>query len=159
MIRQIVAVLVGVVTAFALVAVVESMGHAVYPIPDGVDLNDPSQLAQFVRNLPPGAFVFVLAGWGLGTLAGGLLACAIAKEKLLLFASIVGLAVLVAAIINLVTIPHPVWVTIAGVGVIALATVLAAAISTSHYKAEIEAIKAKRRLSGAVPRYNWKDPD
>ena len=159
MIRQIVAVLVGAVTAFAVVAVVESLGHAMYPMPDGIDVNDPSQMAQFVRNLPPGAFVFVLAGWGLGTLAGGLLAGAVAKEKLLLLASLVGLAVLVAAIINLVTIPHPVWFTIAGVGVIALATVLAAAISTSSFKAEIEATKAKRRLSGAVPKYNWKDSD
>ena len=132
MIRQILAVLLGVVTAFALVALVEWIGHAVYPMPEGLDVNDPAAMARYVQTLPAGAFVFVLVGWGVGTLAGGLIACAIMKEKPLLHASIVGLAVLVAALINLFTIPHPVWFTIAGIGIILLSAVLAAALSTRH---------------------------
>ena len=130
MIRQVLAVLLGVVTAFALVALVEWMGHMMYPVPEGLDVNDPVEMARYIRDLPAGAFVFVLGAWGVGTLAGGWVACVVMKDKPLLYASIVGIAVLIGAAINVFTIPHPVWFTIAGIGVIAFATVFAAALST-----------------------------
>ena len=153
------AVLLGVVTAFALVALAEWIGHTMYPVPDGLDVNDPVEMARYIRGLAPGAFVLVLTGWGVGTLAGGLVACAVMKDKALLYASIIGIAVLIAALINLFTIPHPVWFTIASLGVIALATVLAAALSAFHKGEDGYDPKTRRRSPGDLPRVKWTDTD
>ncbi|MDZ4728350.1 MAG: hypothetical protein SH820_00165 [Xanthomonadales bacterium] len=125
MLRKISAVLLGVLVAFATVMLVEWLGHQVYPPPPNLDFKDPEQLRQFTSNLPLGAFLLVLLGWLLGTLSGGLTACFVAREKPLVFASIIGAIMLAATIANLAMIPHPTWFSIAGIVVIGVGTLLA----------------------------------
>ena len=125
MTRKILAVVLGIVTAFVLVAVIEAVGHMIYPPPPDLDPTDREALRDYVEGLPPGAFAFVLAAWGLATLMGGVLACVIAKEKPLRYATIVGAVVLAATLLNLFLIPHPLWFSIAGVGLILVMTLAA----------------------------------
>ena len=125
MLRKISAVLLGVLAAFATVTLVEWLGHQVYPLPPGLDFNNPEQVRLFTSNLPLGAFLFVLLGWLLGTLCGGLTACYVAREKPLVFASIIGAVMLAATIANLAMIPHPTWFSIAAIVVIGVGTLLA----------------------------------
>lgn len=134
MLRKVSAVLLGVLVAFATVMVVEWLGHQVYPVPPDVDFNNPQQTEQYVANLPLGAFVSILLGWLLGTVAGGLTACYVAREKPVVFASIIGAIMLAATITNLVLIPHPTWFSIAGIIVIGLGTLLASRWSTTTGK-------------------------
>lgn len=134
MLRKVFAVLLGVLVAFATVMVIEWLGHQVYPVPPDVDFNDPQEMQRYVANLPLGAFVSILLGWMLGTIAGGLAACYVAREKPVVFASIIGAIMLAATIINLVLIPHPTWFSIAGIIVIGLGTLLASRWSTTSRK-------------------------
>ena len=112
MIRKIAAAVLGIVVAGGIVAVVESLGHAVYPIPPELDMSDPVAFGNYVESLPFGAFLFVAGAWLMATLGGGLLACVIAREKPLVYSAIVGGFVLVATIANLIMIPHPLWFSI-----------------------------------------------
>ena len=125
MLRKISAVLLGLVSAFAVVMLIEWLSHQVYPPPPGMDFNNPEQLRLYTSNLPLGAYLFVLLGWLAGTLAGGLVACWLAQEKPAVFASIIGFVMLVATVTNLAMIPHPTWFSIAGIVVIAAGTLLA----------------------------------
>jgi hypothetical protein len=131
MLRNISAVLLGVVVAFCTVMLVEWLSHQVYPLPPGLDFKNPEQVRQFTSSLPLGAFLLILLGWLLGTISGGLAACYVAREKPLVFASIIGAVMLAATVANLVMIPHPTWFSIAGITVIGIGTLLASRWSTT----------------------------
>ena len=113
--RKISAVVLGVVTAVVLIIAIEALGHAVYPPPDDLDTSNIEALQAYVMNAPLAALLFVMAGWLIATLVGGLLACFIARETPLVYAAIVGGLVLLGTIINLLSIPHPLWFSITSV--------------------------------------------
>lgn len=131
MVRKIAAVLLGIVFAAGIVAAVESLGHAVYPFPANVDMNDPIQLGTYIESLHFGAFLFVVGAWVLGTLGGGLLACFIARETPRVYSAIVGGFVFVATIANLIMIPHPLWFSICALLAVAAITYLTGVIASS----------------------------
>jgi hypothetical protein len=131
MLRKISAVLVGVVVSIGTVTAVQWLGHQVYPLPPGMDFSDPEQVLELTTNMPPGAFLFVLLAWFLGTVVGGLAACWVAREQPVIFASIIGTFMLIATIANLMMIPHPTWFSIAALILIAAGTLLAARWSSN----------------------------
>lgn len=112
MIRKISAVVLGVLIAVILIIAIEALGHAVYPPPDGMDVTDREAIRAYVMGAPIAALLFVMAAWLVATFAGGLLACFIARETPLVYAAIVGGLVLLGTIINLLSIPHPLWFSI-----------------------------------------------
>ena len=113
--RKIVAVVLGVVVAVVLIIAIEALGHAVYPVPQGLDISNTEAMQAYVTGLPIGALLFVMGAWLVATLGGGLLACFIARETPLVYAAIVGGLVLLGTIINLMSIPHPPWFSITSV--------------------------------------------
>jgi len=131
MLRKILAVLVGLVVAFGTVMLVEWAGHQVYPPPPSLDYSDAAQMNHYVSTLPLGAFLFVLLAWFSGTVAGGMVACRVAVDKPIVFASIIGTMMLVATLANLVMIPHPTWFSIAAIVLIAAGTLLASRWSST----------------------------
>ena len=132
MTRKIVATILGIVAAGTIVAVVEALGHAIYPVPPDLDMNDPLQFQNYVQGLPIGAFLSVLAAWLLGTLGGGLLACFIVRDKPFVYATIVGAFVLAATVANLILVPHPLWFSATAVITIAAVTYLTGTIASSQ---------------------------
>lgn len=132
MARKFIAVLLGIIVAFSLVALIESIGHRVYPPPPGYDLSDAAQLAEYMQLIPLGALFFVLAAWTVAALGGGLIACRIAGEKPLVYASIIGALVLIAAAATMAVIPHPTWFSISAIVLIAAATLLAGRLSSNQ---------------------------
>ena len=61
------------------------------------------------------ALLLVLGAWLVAALVGGLLACFIAKESPLIYSAIIGGLVLMGTVINLISIPHPLWFSITSV--------------------------------------------
>ena len=116
--RKILAVVFGIVVAVVLIIAIETLGYAVYPVPDGLDLTDPETLQAYVMDAPIAALLFVLGAWLVATLVGGLLACFIAKEFPLVYSAIIGGLVLLGTIINLMSIPHPTWFSITAISAI-----------------------------------------
>ena len=113
--RSVIAGVAGVVTAFAVVAIGEAIGHAVYPLPEGMDFSDPVKVRELVASMPLGAFLFVLGSWIAATFAGGFVAGAIARAKAMPLALVVGGLMMAACLANLFLIPHPTWFAVATV--------------------------------------------
>lgn len=124
-VRVTLGVIIGALVAVGVVTVIEAIGHRVYPIPPDVDFSDLEQLKAYVVTLPVGALVMVIAGWIIGAFVGGLAGSLLARHRAVLISGIVGALMLCATIVNLVFIPHPVWMAIAAVVGIVVAAWLA----------------------------------
>ena len=92
-------------------------------------------MEAYVAGLPLAALLIVMAAWIAATFAGGLLACFIAREMPFVYASIVGVLVLLGTIINLMSIPHPLWFSIISVLAI-IATIFVAGWLGANFSAE-----------------------
>jgi hypothetical protein len=123
--RKALAVVVGIGVAFGLVAAIEAIGQVIYPPPAGVDFTRPDQVRTYMQGLPVGAFLFVLTAWTLAAFGGGVAAAVVARERPMLYAGIVGAAVLAATAVNLVMLPHPTWVVVGAVVGIGLGALVA----------------------------------
>ncbi len=123
--RKILAVVAGLVTGFILAAIFETFDTFLYPPPPELDRSNIEQMNAYIQTLPIGAFLILLAAWVVATFGGGVVAWIIAKEKPMMFASIIGALLLAASVVNLVMIPHPTWFSISAVVGILLATFLA----------------------------------
>jgi hypothetical protein len=82
--------------------------------PAGLDLRDPQALAAHIAAAPLSAMLVVIAGWALAAFAGALVAARIARHSLPA-ALVIGVLVLAGVIANNTMIPHPLWMTIAGI--------------------------------------------
>lgn len=122
--RTILGIIVGLVVGVAIIAIVESIGHIIFPPPEGVDLKDPEALKSIMKDIPVGAKISVLVAWGLGVFGGGSVARLISRG-----ASpaswVVGAILLGFAALTMVQIPHPVWMVVGAV-VVTLLGILAA---------------------------------
>jgi hypothetical protein len=102
------ATLCGLFTAFVVVLLVESIGHLIWPPPEGLaQLPREEQLIAMAK-LPTGALVSVLVAWCAGLLGGGSVARLLSHGSRLPPAIVAGL-LLAASAAMVVTIPHPGW--------------------------------------------------
>ncbi len=135
MTRKILAVLFGVVVAVVLIIAIEALGHTVYPVPNGLDLTNPEVLKAYMIDAPIAALLLVLGAWLVAALVGGLLACFIAKESPLVYSAIIGGLVLMGTVINLISIPHPLWFSITSVVAIIATTIVTSRLGSSFVAA------------------------
>lgn len=131
MLRDVIAAIVGVTAAVVTVALVEYLGHAVYPPPANLDIENTEAMIDYVATLPLGALLFVLAAYVIGTFNGVFVAVWIGRAKPFAFALVVGVLMLVATITNLIMIPHPLWFSISAVAGIVTAAWLATLVAPS----------------------------
>ncbi len=111
--RTIAGVVVGVVVAWLTIMLAEFASAPLHPMPAGLDMRDPESVAAFVATLPASALLLVLSGWVLGGLVGGYVAASISRKPRA--ALTVGIVIVLGVIANAVMIPHPLWMTAAGV--------------------------------------------
>jgi len=111
--RTIAGVVVGVVVAWLTIMLAEFASAPLHPMPAGLDMRNPESVAAFVATLPASALLLVLSGWVLGGLVGGFVAASISRKPRP--ALTVGVVIVLGVIANAVMIPHPMWMTIAGV--------------------------------------------
>ena len=114
MARTLLAVLGGLLVMVLVVAGLEALGHALFPAPAGVDFNDPEVLRTLLDALPVGSLAMVVLGWALGTLAGAWVAARIARQFRLSAALAIGAVMTLLVAANVAMVPHPVWMTLAG---------------------------------------------
>jgi hypothetical protein len=108
MLRNIVAVIAALIVGNLAIMGAELALSAVYPM--GIDSGASEEaMRQAMARMPAGAFVMLIAGWAIGATLEGAVAARISKSAKLPCALIAGGIQTVGAIINLVTIPHPVW--------------------------------------------------
>ncbi len=115
--RLLLAILAGVVTNGLLVWAVELLSTVVFPLPAGVDPRNSAQLADYLRSgaVPVGAMVVVIVAYAVGAFGGGYVATRVAHNRGLMPALVIGQLSLVFVIVNLVMLPHPLWMAVASV--------------------------------------------
>lgn len=112
--------LAGVVAGGFTVALVELASHQVWPPPPDLDITDPAAIAELMATAPLGVFIALLVAWMLGGAVGSGVAAVIATWRRVLVAGMAGGMTLAGAAMNLIAIPHPLWVTLLGPVVIVL---------------------------------------
>jgi hypothetical protein len=127
--RSVLSVIVGLVTGMTIIAIVERIGHAMYPPPE-IDWKDAKAVAAAVAQMPPGAFVMVLVAWWLGCSTGAGVAAYLANRFRWRHGWIVAGILLLGAIIQLFWLPHPGWFTLATLVVFPLSAVVGMLIGT-----------------------------
>lgn len=120
MIRKILAVLAGTVVAVVSIAAMQTVGHQLYPLPADIDFSDPRVLDSVMFDAPPGALLLVIASYIAGTIVGGLAASLIARSSTYVYTAIIGTLMTIGTLINVTSIPHPLWFSVTAiVGIIA----------------------------------------
>jgi predicted MFS family arabinose efflux permease len=111
--KRIMAILGGLATATVAIFIMEIFMRMLYPVPQGIDLKNKEALAEMLRNMPSGAFLFLLLAYAVGSTCGGMVAAALSPDKKTRSALIMGAVLTIGAILNLTMVPHPVWFMVA----------------------------------------------
>jgi len=122
------------VTAFVLIALVEKLGHILYPPPPDLDFSDMDAIRPYIASLPLWVLLFPIFAYFIGAFSGALVASYIGTARPMIFAAIIGLFVLAGTIANLIWIPHPLWFS-----VLAIVAVVGAAWLAMKIAPEAEA--------------------
>jgi hypothetical protein len=108
--RSVLSVLAGVVTAIVVIMLVQLASSVIFPLPAGIDPTNRDSMAAYVRAMSAGTYVMVILSYALGSLAGGYVASMISLS--IQTAMVVGGIQSLMGIINLVSLPHPLWFTV-----------------------------------------------
>ena len=131
MIRNILAVLVGIAVGGLTVGGVEMLGHRLFPPPEGLDPSNPESITAAIEQMPWVALLFVPLAWFVGTLVGTALAANLASSHRIRCAYVVGGLMLLGGVTTLLRIPHPYWLTLLGVFVFFPSTWIGARLSAN----------------------------
>lgn len=106
------AVLGGLILAMLLIAGLQLLSSAIYPLPAGIDPLNPNHRAEFeafMMQAPLAMYLVLLGIYLFAAFAGGALAGYIYPENKRMPALIIGMILTMAGIANAMQIPQPVW--------------------------------------------------
>lgn len=112
MIRNILAVIAGIVGGSVLNMALVTVGPMVVPPPAGADLTTMEGLKAAMALMEPAHFLFPFLAHALGTLLGAFLAAKIATSQQVPLALLIGGLFLIGGIINVMMLPSPLWFTL-----------------------------------------------
>ena len=112
MIRNVVAVVVGLVAGMAVNMALVTLDVALYPMPEGVDFSDAEGVAAYMGTLPLAALLIVLAAHLSQAFVGAWVAARISSNQPMVVAMIVGTLTLVGGVVNMKSIPMPTWMMV-----------------------------------------------
>ena len=108
------AVVLGLVVGMIAITLMHVLGELLYPLPEGVDGNNPESLAAYIPTMPFGAFMMVLLAHQSGAFFGSIAAVLVLRKSgnAMRLGFIVGALMMVFGIMNLFMLPHPAWFAI-----------------------------------------------
>ncbi|MEC8930467.1 MAG: hypothetical protein VYB08_03565 [Candidatus Latescibacterota bacterium] len=114
MVRALLAVIAGIAVSRLSIDLLESIGHSMYPRPEGLDpYGDPEGFAVAVKQMPTGALAVVLLAWAMATFIGAWLAARIVGRPF--YGLLVGGVMMLGGVSKIVAVPHPWWFTVIGI--------------------------------------------
>ena len=114
MIRNILAVVIGVVAGWIVFTVIQAVLPFIFPPTVYLDLNSQAAIEAYMASITPAMFAVVLAGYAIGSFIAGLLIGKVAESKGNVIPLVVGGFFMIGWILNLIMLPHPKWVAIVG---------------------------------------------
>ncbi len=111
MLRNIGAVIVGLILGMIVnITLIMLNGYVLFPMPEGMDMNDPEQMNDYVATLPTMAILVVIAAHLGQAFVGGWVAARLAGSRPMLLAMIIGVLSLAGGVISMVQITtSPKW--------------------------------------------------
>jgi hypothetical protein len=109
MVRNILAVIIGLIIGSVVNMGLVIVGSSLIPAPAGVDMNNLESLKASAHLLEGKHFIFPFLAHAIGTLAGALVASLIGASSRMILAFIVGGLFLIGGIAAAFMIPAPIW--------------------------------------------------
>ena len=109
LLRNILAVIAGIVIGAVVNMGIIMLGGSILPPPGGVDASDGESLKAAMHLFQPINFVFPFLAHAVGTLAGAIVAGLIAANRKMLFAIVIGFVFLIGGIMMAIDLPAPAW--------------------------------------------------
>lgn len=109
--RNILAVIAGIIAGSALNMSLVFAGSKLIPPPAGADVTTMEGLAAAMHLFGPEHFLFPFLAHALGTLAGAFVALKLAANRNMVLAVFVGFFFLAGGIVNVFMLPSPIWFT------------------------------------------------
>lgn len=113
--NRIFSILTGLVAGAIVIGLLEMVNHTMHPLPDGLDAANRDVFKDYIMTLPLTAFLFLLVAHGVGAMVGGFVASKMAQVQKRGAAMFVGFILVLAGVLNLLSVPHPLWFSIADV--------------------------------------------
>jgi hypothetical protein len=107
--KNILAVVAGLIVGSAINMGLIILGHQIIPLPEGTDTSTMEGLKAAMASFGPKDFLFPFLAHAVGTLAGAYVAARIAATSKMRLALVIGFAFLIGGVINVVSIPAPIW--------------------------------------------------
>ncbi len=107
--KNILAVIAGLLVSVIIFSLFEFLSTMLNPLPTEIEISDKVAMKEYISSLPISAMLIILAGYAIGSFLTGVVIGKISKSPLKKLPLIAGSILTIAAIINLVTIPAPVW--------------------------------------------------
>ncbi len=111
--RTILGIIAGIVAAFGMIWLTDTIGHSFYPVPSDVSVQNFEQMGAYINSMPAGAMAFVVGAWFAGALIGGIVATLASRRRWT--AWVIAAVVVLASLLNVLMIPHPIWMQIGAV--------------------------------------------
>lgn len=112
MLRNTLAVVAGLLAGLAGITVLQYFNRLLFPLPEGLDLNNPQDIARIMAEIPVAAMLGVEVSYLGGSLACGAATGLVARSHTTLLALGLGVLFTIFNIINLNSIPHPFWMAV-----------------------------------------------
>jgi hypothetical protein len=112
MMRNILAVIIGVVVAFIIVFIGDATTHKLNPANDSLGEMDKETLKAYVEGMPMYVMVIMVFFWVIAAFVGGFVSAKINKSQWKNVSMITGGIMLAATLLNLFMVPHPAWMWI-----------------------------------------------
>lgn len=122
--RNIISVVVGLVSAIVFFVIAETINSYLHPAPKTLNYNDSIAVKTYYENQPLSLWLFVLVGWIIGSVLCGFLIKLISKNDNKKLPIIAGSILTLSAVANFFTLPHPTWFIIVGLIVFIPSTLL-----------------------------------
>lgn len=111
MVRRILGVIVGIILFGVGTTIVQLIGNALFPPAVPIDMTDPAAVAAAVTAIPLGAKLFVVLAYFAGALLGGWVGIRVGQWRAIAW-WVLGSA-WIGNVLNIMAIPHPVWMIVA----------------------------------------------
>ena len=103
----------GAILAGAVVMIlIQQINLMLFPLPSWVDTNNSEHLAQVMVNLPITALLMVELSYILGCITAGALLSLFLRNHLAVSVWVIGSIYTVMGLINLLMVPHPIWLAV-----------------------------------------------
>lgn len=109
LLKNVLAVLVGIVLGSVVNMAIVTVGPQVIPLPDGVDLSNMETFAENLKRLSPVNFIAPWLAHALGTLAGAFITSKLAASNKLALAIFIGAFFLLGGITMVLMVGGPLW--------------------------------------------------